>query len=173
MIWYVTPLPWLLPGSAVALVVSLVASGRVGRWLGVRRAIAGLMLLTLGVILSGTLTPLARDYVEDPESAGSCDLSRMRPASLSEVFGPTDVLGNILMFIPLGFAVGLVPGSRRKAAVIVGVVALPFTVELIQLVVTPLNRGCESADVVDNLTGLVIGLGAGFVVSRVVPGVRS
>lgn len=171
MIWYVTPLPWLLPGSAASLVISLLASGPVGRWLGARRSVAGLMLLTIGIILSGTVTPLARDFVEGEPSG--CDLTRIRPATLAEIFGPSDVLGNIVMFVPLGFAVGLIPGSRRKAAVVVGVVALPFVVELVQLVATRLNRGCESADVVDNLTGLVIGLGAGFVVSRVAPSTRT
>jgi hypothetical protein len=42
-------------------------------------------------------------------------------------------------------------------------VALPFAIEGFQLVVTPLGRACQSADMVDNLTGLVLGLGAGWV----------
>ena len=170
-IWYVSPLPWLVPGSAVALVVSLLASDAVGRWLGVRRGVAWVLLLTLGVILSGTLTPLDREPLEGSIVAGTCDMSRIRPASPSDLALPSDVIGNILMFVPLGFAVGLIPGSRRKAFVAAGLVALPFAIELFQLVVAPLNRGCESADVVDNLTGLVIGVAAGTAVRWLGPAV--
>jgi glycopeptide antibiotics resistance protein len=74
-----------------------------------------------------------------------------------------DALGNILMFIPLGVTISLVPGSRRKAAIVVAAIALPFAIETIQLLLPALDRACESADVVDNLTGLVIGLGGGSV----------
>ena len=35
---------------------------------------------------------------------------------------------------------------------------MPFLIEAVQLVATPLGRVCQSGDVVDNLTGLVIGL---------------
>ena len=36
--------------------------------------------------------------------------------------------------------------------------AFPPAIEAIQLVVTPLGRSVQSVDVVDNLTGLVVGL---------------
>lgn len=48
-------------------------------------------------------------------------------------------------------------------------VALPFVIEATQLLVPSLGRACESADVVDNLTGLVLGLAAGAVVARFAP----
>ncbi len=37
-------------------------------------------------------------------------------------------------------------------------IALPVAIETTQLVIPALERGCQSADVFDNLTGLVIGL---------------
>ena len=46
---------------------------------------------------------------------------------------------------------------------------LPASIELIQLLVPPLGRECQSADVIDNLTGLVVGLAAG-VVARLLAG---
>jgi glycopeptide antibiotics resistance protein len=73
------------------------------------------------------------------------------------------------MFIPLGFAMALAARSSRKAAVLAGAFALPFLIEATQLVVTPLRRGCQSADVTDNLTGLVLGLTAGTVVAWLAP----
>ena len=47
--------------------------------------------------------------------------------------------------------------------------ALPFAIEATQLVVIPLGRACQGADVIDNLTGLVIGLMAGAVLGRLRP----
>jgi glycopeptide antibiotics resistance protein len=100
---------------------------------------------------------------------GSCVLSRIGLPSPDEFSRSGDVFGNILMFVPLGFAIALIPRSRRKAAVLAAAVALPFVIEATQLLVVNLDRACESADVVDNLTGLVLGLAAGAVVAWLVP----
>jgi glycopeptide antibiotics resistance protein len=67
------------------------------------------------------------------------------------------------MFIPLGVTIALVPRSRRKVVVLIAAIALPFAIETAQLLLPVLDRACESADVVDNLTGLVVGLGGGVV----------
>ena len=70
------------------------------------------------------------------------------------------------MFIPLGATIGLLPGSRRKAAIVIAAIALPFAIETTQLLAPALDRACESADVVDNLSGLAIGLVGGVVAGR-------
>jgi hypothetical protein len=163
--WWASPLPWFVPGCVLALIVSTLANGRVAVWLGVRRPVAWLLLMNAGVILAATLTPLAVGNRLELPHPGTCDLSRIELAPIKELRLHSDVIGNILMFIPLGFAIALVPSSRRKAAVLVTAVALPFVIEATQLLVTPLSRACQSADVVDNLTGLVLGLAAGAVVS--------
>jgi hypothetical protein len=168
----VSPLPWLVPGVVLALVVSTLASDRVARWLRVRRAVAWVLLMGAGVVLAGTLTPLRVEYRLGFPAVGSCDLSRFGLPSLDQLRLQSDVTGNILMFLPPGFAIALVPRSRRKAAVLGAAVALPFVIEATQLVVTPLGRACQSGDVVDNLTGLVLGLAAGAVVALVVPKVQ-
>ena len=56
--------------------------------------------------------------------------------------------------------------------VVVAAIALPFAIEATQLLVPLLGRGCESADVVDNLIGLAIGLAIGLVAGWLLPGVR-
>jgi glycopeptide antibiotics resistance protein len=71
------------------------------------------------------------------------------------------------MFIPLGATIGLVPRSRRMAVVLIAAIALPFAIETAQLLLPVLDRACESADVVDNLTGLFIGLSGGVVAGRI------
>jgi glycopeptide antibiotics resistance protein len=156
-------LPWLLPGIAIALVVSFVVSGRVGRALRVARPVAWLMILSLGVILAATMTPQWEALAFGARGSSSCDFSRIGLASLTEYLRFNDTSLNVLMFIPLGVAFGMIPGSRRTAAVVIAAIALPFAIETIQLLLPVLDRACESADVADNLTGLVLGLGGGVV----------
>ena len=165
-------LPWLVPASAVAFLVSILASGAVGRALAVRRSIAWLLLFSFGVILASTLSPLDGGGLVPPGGLRTCDLSRLSPASFSDARYGQDVAINILMFLPLGLPIGIAPMSRGKAAAVFGAIALPFAIETTQLVVVPLDRACQGADVVDNLTGLGIGLVAGAVLVRVVPKLR-
>ena len=165
MIPFGDSVPWLLPGAAIALVAGVAASGPVGRSLGVARVVAAVIIVSMGVILAATLTPCP--CLPEPGTGGACDLSRIGLPSPSQLIAPLDTAGNILAFIPLGFAIALVPRSRRKGALLAGAVALPFAIETIQLLATPLGRACESADVVDNLTGLVLGLVAGTIAARI------
>jgi hypothetical protein len=156
----------LLPGIVITVVVSLAASDRVGRALGARRSVAWLLLLSLGLILTGTLTPLPEECRVSSSAVGSCDLSRVGLAPLDLLLRVNDTSLNVLMFVPLGAAIGLLPGSRRKAALVVAAAALPVAVEATQALVPWLDRACESADIFDNLTGLAIGLAGGVVAGR-------
>lgn len=164
-------LPWLVPGIVVALVLSLVAGRVAGRILRAHPITASFVVFTLGIILAGTLTPL-RDGGMTPGIPQPCDFGRLGLALPEDFLVPNDVAINILMFMPFGFAVGTVPLSFRKVAAVIVAVALPFAVESLQQVVVPLGRGCESADVIDNLTGLFIGFVAGTPVSLLVPARR-
>lgn len=159
-------LPWLLPGAAISVFVSIAVSGAVGRALRVRRPVAWVMVLSLGIIMAATLTPQWEALAFGARGSSSCDLSRLGLAPLGELLQLTDTSANVLMFIPLGATIGLVPRSRRKAALVIAAIALPFAIETIQLLVPMLDRACESADVVDNLTGLAIGLAGGVVARR-------
>ena len=163
-------LPWFGPGLAISVVVSLAASGAVGRALGVHRAVAWVMLLSLGIIMAATLTPRSEALGSGARGSAHCDFSRIGLASWEQLISANEASGNVLMFIPLGAAIGLVPGSRRKAVLVTGAIALPFAIEATQLLVPWLDRACESADVVDNLMGLALGLVAGVVAGRIARG---
>jgi glycopeptide antibiotics resistance protein len=126
------------------------------------------LIVSLGIILSATLTPLGGSLDFDTVIPGSCDFSRIGLPPLGSFRGLNDTSLNVLLFIPLGFSVALLPRSRRALTVILAAIALPFVVEATQLLLPALARGCESADVVDNLTGLAIGLVGGLVVRSVV-----
>jgi hypothetical protein len=155
-------LPWLLPGAAVSIAVSLALGGSLTRALGTRRAVGSLLLLTLGIIVSATLTPLGGVLDLQTGVAGTCDLSRIGLPSAGALRGLNDTSLNVVLFIPFGFAIALLPRSRRAFAVLLAAIAFPFLIEATQAIVTPLARGCESADVVDNLLGLALGLAAGI-----------
>jgi hypothetical protein len=155
------PVPWLLPGLLLSAVVGLVAARWIGGRLRVNPAVAFTMIVGIGLVVSATLTPLRGAIEHGATGQGACDLSRVWPIPPTAWFELSDPAMNVWMFVPLGLAIGLVPRSHTKVGLIVAAIALPFLIESIQLAVPVLARGCEAADVVDNLTGLVLGLAAG------------
>lgn len=149
------------PGLAVSVVAAVLLGRRVGRLLGGGWAIGFGLVMALGVVLSATVTPSHGALVNGVAGSGTCDLSRGLP-TLAELAWPGEALLNILLFVPLGLAIGLCPPSRIRVLLVVGAFALPFAVELLQYRVTRLGRQCQSEDVVDNLIGLCVGLAIGL-----------
>jgi len=151
-------LPWFVPGLALSMTIAFFACRPVGKLLGVRRPLAWLILVAFGVIVSATLTPLRGAIALEAVGTGTCDLSRIGLAPIAELLRLDDTSLNVALFIPLGMAIGLVQPTSSRAALILASIALPFGIETIQLVAPILDRGCQSADIVDHLTGLVVGL---------------
>lgn len=150
-------LPWLLPGLAVAALVGLLVSRRIGRFLGTAPSVGWGLVVGFGLIVSATLTPLRGGLDLGTTGIGTCDFSRVGIAPLQELLRLSDTSLNVLLFIPLGIAVGLVPGSRRRNVVAGIALVSPLAIETAQLLLPVLGRGCQSADVFDNLSGLVLG----------------
>jgi hypothetical protein len=157
---FVGEVPLSVVAAVIAVAIALVLSRATAHRLGTPRPVAALLVLGFGLVISATLVPTA-DAVAGQASNGVCDLSRIGLAPLDELTRVTLSSLNVLLLIPLGLAVGMLPRSRAAAAVTVAAVVLPFAVEAIQLVATPLGRGCQSADVFDNLLGLVVGIALG------------
>lgn len=162
-------LPLFPIGVLVSIAVGVVINGRVAATLGMSRLGATAGIVGFGVIISATLTPLRQAVGQGASGGRSCDMSRVGLASLDELAAVSvnDVLLNVLLFIPFGLAIGLAPPSRRAAALVLAGVTLPFAIEMTQLLVIPLGRSCQSADVVDNLVGLTLGYTAGSVLARI------
>jgi glycopeptide antibiotics resistance protein len=158
---FVWSTPLFLPGVMLTVLIAFVASPGVARWLRCRVSVAFLGLASLGCVLAATLTPDRAVLLDGSISAGGCEFSRLGLIPLADLTRISDPSLNVVLLVPLGFAIGLLPWSRRSMAVLVGAIMLPIAVELIQALLPLLGRGCESADVSDNLTGLVIGLVAG------------
>jgi hypothetical protein len=148
--------------TALVLIVigSVALAPAVARRLGTRRVVAGLLLFGFGLVIAATLLP-DRDALAGIASERVCDMSRFGPASIAELTRVNTTSLNVLLFVPLGVAVGLLPRSRTTTFVVVAAVSLTFVVEAIQLFVTVLGRGCQTADMVDNLMGLAIGIAIG------------
>jgi glycopeptide antibiotics resistance protein len=127
-----------------------------------------LLLFGFGLVASATLVPTAA-ALEGYVSEGVCDTSRIGIASMRELTTVNVTSLNVLLFVPLGVAVGLLPWSRAAAIAALAAFSLTFAVETFQLLLPVLGRGCQTADMIDNLFGLTIGLVIGASVRLVVP----
>jgi glycopeptide antibiotics resistance protein len=163
-------LPWFLPGFAASVVVGYLVRHRAARFLGASPILGWAVVVSLGIVASATLTPLHERTFAGGAQAAGCDFSRVGLTSLEDILELGDTFLNILLFIPLGAALALLPRSRRKAWLMVSALVLPVAIETTQLIATPLDRACQSADVVDNVSGLLIGFVvgsvAGYLLSR-------
>lgn len=165
-------LTWFWPALIVAVVAALALARPVARWLDTRPFLAWLLVMSVGLIVAATLTPIHGPSGIDVTQARPCDFDRRWFAPLAEMTSITDVSLNIALFVPLGLAVAWLPRSRKAVAIVVLAIALPFIVEGLQYLVPVLARGCQSGDVIDNLTGLGIGLIAGILIRAVAMRIR-
>jgi hypothetical protein len=162
-----SPLPWVAPGTLAFAVVGVFASVPLARALRTLRAVAWLLVVSLALIVFATLVPLYGVFEASPTGSVGCDLSVMTPATLADFLAHDDRSKNVLLFIPLGCAIGLLPRSRRSLGLILGGIALPFAIEATQGLLPMLHRACQSNDVIDNITGLLVGLAVGAVARAV------
>jgi glycopeptide antibiotics resistance protein len=165
---FIGEVPLSVLALAVSVVIAIALSRPVAGWLHTRRYVAALTLIGFGFVLSATLVPTGA-ALEGAVGDGMCDTSRVGFASIEELTSVNVSSLNVLLFVPLGFAVGLLPLSRAAAVTAVAAASLTFVVETIQLWVPVLGRGCQTADMVDNLMGLVIGLVIGLLARPMLP----
>jgi glycopeptide antibiotics resistance protein len=150
------------PALAFAISASLVAFRPAARLLRAPRPVVFLLLLSLGGIVALTLSP--RDDAFSPYLSAECFVRIVRPIGFERMLNLGERGLNVVLFIPFGACLGALPRSRTKVGLIAAALALPFVIEGIQYLVPALDRSCSSVDVVDNLTGLALGLVGGFVI---------
>jgi len=157
--------PLVFPVLLVVAVVSALAAPWAARRTGLARLPAGLLLFSFGAILAITLTP---GIGGDPSAPITC--KGLVPApSLSELWSLTNENGqNVLLYVPLGLFIGLIP--RRSVLVGAGIAAaaMPFAIEGVQALLPRLARSCDAWDVIENVLGLAIGLVIGSLLAGVV-----
>jgi VanZ family protein len=160
-------LPWFLPGLAITIAIALASAGRVARRLCTDSWVAFLLLMSVGSVLAATIPPVAEDVNDRPPEPGRCDFGRMGLAPLSQYLHFGDTALNVILFVPLGLAIGLLGRRPAMTRLLVAALALPPAIEITQSLLPVLERGCQSRDVVDNLLGLGVGLALGLVLSVV------
>ena len=143
-------IPWFWPVTAATVGVATLFSRQVARSFGSTRLHAFVLLVSVGGIVALTLTP-AGDF-----GGHACRIPSSWPISLDDFVSPTARGLNVVLFIPLGIALGLMPRSPVKAEAVFLAALSPLLIELTQSIVG-LGRTCEATDVVDNLTGLAVG----------------
>jgi hypothetical protein len=146
----VAAIPWFWPVTAATVGAATVFSSQVAMSFGSTRLHAFVLLVSVGGIVALTLTP-AGDV-----GGHACRLPSSWPISLDDFAPPTDRGLNVVLFIPLGIALGLMPRSTVKAEAVFLAALSPLLIELTQSI-AGLGRTCEATDVVDNLTGLAVG----------------
>ena len=147
--------------------IALAVAGRVARRLRTQSWIAFLLVMSVGAVLAATIPPDTDGFSGRPSAPGRCEYGRIGLAPLSQYLHLGDTSLNVILFVPLGLAIGLLGRSPATARVLVAVLALPLAIEAIQSLLPMLGRGCQSRDVVDNLLGLGIGLALGVLGSVV------
>lgn len=164
MRWFLRAVPLSAVALLITIIVAVALSATLARRLAVHRAVAALLIFGFGLVLSATLTPTASALAGEA-SDGICSLSRADLPTLWELTRISAASLNVLLFVPLGIAVGLLPRTRAAAGVIVAAIALTFVVESVQLIAVSLGRGCHVEDLVTNLLGLAIGFAAGKLIA--------
>jgi glycopeptide antibiotics resistance protein len=159
--------PWFLPTLGLIMLGAVALARPAARHLRTTSALAWSLIVAFGAVAAVTLTPGAGALEFGAIGPSTCDTSRIGLAPIADIVRMTDPGLNILLFIPLGAALGLLPRSRTRVLLIVVAIALPFVIEAIQLLASALDRSCETGDIVDNLTGLAIGLVAGVIIGPV------
>lgn len=160
-------LPWFLPALAVTTTIALAICGRVARRLRTTGWIAFLLVASAGAVFAATIPPDGDGFGDGASTLGTCDFGRIGLAPFSQYLHFGDTSLNVVLFVPLGLAVGLLARSPSTAVILMAVLALPPAIEAIQSLVPILGRGCQARDVIDNLLGLGLGLALGMFLSKV------
>jgi glycopeptide antibiotics resistance protein len=133
-------------------------------------AIAG-FLWSLVVIALVTLLPTDPDIgivpAEGRATSCSTDIGGPAPEGFW-IFAGGQRLLNTVLFIPSGILLVLATARWRMAWVLVplglvGLAAYSVVIELVQLELARIDRACDVTDVIDNISGAVLGVVIGLV----------
>jgi hypothetical protein len=125
---------------------------------------------SIAVIGIVTLIPAENGlgYIPADQHATSCswDIGGPSPEGFW-IFGGGQQLLNTLLFVPAGIFLVLALGRWRTGRVLiplglVGLVAYSLAIEETQLHVARIDRACDVTDIIDNVTGALIGVAIGL-----------
>lgn len=161
---------WMLLFATVAGLFALVLGLAVGRRAGPVAGIAWFGLVwSIAVIAVVTLVPAENGlgYIPLDQHATSCswDIGGPAPGGFWILGGGQQLL-NTVLFVPAGFFLVLAFARWRAGWVLVplGLAALAaysLAIEEVQLHVARIDRACDVTDIIDNVSGAVLGVALG------------
>jgi hypothetical protein len=169
-------------GALAAGVVAVLLALALRPWLGTASAasVAGFLWSLAGIALV-TLVPTRPDVGVVPAESRSegCSWDYGGPTGAAfEVLGLDQRTLNVLLFVPAGMFLVLAIGRWWSGLLLApiglaGLAAYSLGIEFVQLQLARLDRACDVTDVVDNVTGAVLGVGIGVVLAVVLRPWRS
>jgi hypothetical protein len=163
---------WMLLFAAGAGLLATVVGLGVGRrmgplagftWFGLAWSVAVIAIVTLIPAQNG----LGYIAAEDHATSCSWDIGGPSPDGFW-IFGGGQQLLNAMLFVPAGLFLVLALGRWRGGWVLIPLglavlAAYSLGIEETQLHVARIDRACDVTDIIDNVTGAVIGVGVGLV----------
>ncbi len=160
-------------GALAAAVVLGLLGWLLARRLGVAGWAAAAFVWTVVVIALVTLIPADADpgvvLAEDRLPGCSFDIGGPAPDGFWLFSGGQRLL-NTVAFVPSGVFLVLAAARWRSVwltvpAGLVGLAAYSVTIEAVQLELARIDRACDATDVIDNVTGAVVGVGIGLLLA--------
>ena len=140
-----------LPNLAITLALGMIIGAWAAPRLGLsRRATGALWLACLLVPLAYTLSATRN------AGLAGCEVGLAPWESRTALFS-TETRANVAMLTPAGAAALLFPSGPRRLAALGAALALSPAIEVTQMVVRPLGRACQGADVFNNTLGVLLG----------------
>ncbi len=161
----------LVAGAVLGLIGWVLA-----RRLGIAGWTAAGFVWTVVVIALVTLIPADADpgvvLAEDRLAGCSFDIGGPAPDGFW-IFSGGQRLLNTVAFVPSGAFLVLTAARWRSAWLtvpvgLVGLAGYSVAIEAVQLGLARIDRACDATDVIDNVTGAVVGVGVGLLLALVV-----
>ncbi len=163
----------VLVAGVVCVLVALVLAGRLGPVTAV--AVGGL-LWSIAIIGLITLLPAtaAPGIVSAEGRLGTCSWDIGGPAPDGFwIFSGGQRLLNTVVFVPSGALLVVAAARAGRAALALVPVGLALlaaysvAIEWTQLELARIDRACDVTDIIDNVTGAVVGVGLGVVLAMI------
>ena len=161
----------LLGALAAGVACALLGLGLARLGVGRPWAVAGLLW---SVIVIGLVTLLPTNgspgWIPAEEAQDACSWDYGGPAPEGFwIFGGGQRLLNTLLFVPSGMFLAVATLRRGTWWLalpgLAALAAYSVVIERVQLELTRLDRACDVTDVVDNVTGALIGFGLGILIA--------
>ncbi|MEJ2353947.1 MAG: VanZ family protein [Anaerolineales bacterium] len=162
---------WSGLGVALILIVFSVAAGAAYYGVLVRNGWESWATLGASIALAGALVVTLVPSEFGEERIVHCVIAMPTTLGLFDLPAITQESLNALLLLPLGFF-SVLAAPRARTAVL-PVVITPIFIEVIQALIPALDRVCSSQDVINNVSGGLLGVALGALLMVAIKGRRA